>query len=143
MTPSFLIEHIWEDESMIELRVIASDGLFSGCTQVYTSWIDFEAFADRLEGFPRSDQHVVEEKIGEIGGYSFLRLVFRCTDGNGHAILEVEMEKSQQQRGAANFRPRAKLYCGIEAWAIDEFVVQLRTMHREKSGCARLSANAA
>ena len=76
---------------MIELRVSATDGLFSAVTQIYTSWESLNEFAYRLRGFPRTTLDIVEDTNGQIGGYSYFRVLFRCKDDAGHAAVEIEM----------------------------------------------------
>lgn len=136
--PSLSFEHIWEDDSMIELRVSATDGLFSGLTQIYTSWESLSEFANHLRGFPRTTLDTVEDTNGESGGYSYLRVLFRCIDGAGHAAVEIEMEQNQALAGPADIRASVKLGFSIEPVAIDGFVAQLQAMVNSKKGSALL-----
>ena len=126
---------------MIELRVSANDGLFGGTTHIYTTWEAIRDLRNRLQGFPRTTDDVVEEVVGTLGGYSYLRLRFHCVGGTGRAQAEVEMEKSQQQDGPLDFRPRAKLYVSFKAAAMDEFVSQIDALLAEKKGLARLATH--
>jgi hypothetical protein len=137
-SPRLVFDHIWEDEWMFELRVSVDDGLFSGVTQIYTTWEQLRDLRNRLQGFPRSSDSVVEETVSKPGGYSYLRLRFHCTDGTGHARAEVEMEKSEQQDGAQDFRPQVKLYVLFEAAAMDNFVSQIDMLIGAKKGSATL-----
>jgi hypothetical protein len=136
--PSLSFEHIWEDDSMIELRVLATNGLFSGVTQIYTSWDSLNEFANRLRGFPRTTSDIVEDANGEIGGYSYFRLVFRCITGAGHPVVEIEMEQNQACAGPGDIRGRAKLGFRIDGTAVDRFVAQLQAMVNSKTGSALL-----
>jgi hypothetical protein len=123
---------------MIELRVSASDGLFSGVTQIYTSWDSLKEFANRLRGFPRTTSDIVKDANGEIGGYSYFTLVFRCITGAGHPIVEIEMEQNQAGAGPGDIRGRAKLGFRIDGTAVDRFVAQLQAMVNSKTGSALL-----
>lgn len=123
---------------MLELRVSADDGLFSGVTQVYTTWESLRDLRSRLRGFPRSTNDVVDELIGAPGGYSYLRLRFHCIDGSGHAKVEVELQKSEQQDGALDCRPQLKTYVLFEPAAMDNFVSQIDVMISAKGGAAKL-----
>jgi hypothetical protein len=138
VNPSLSFEHIWEDDSMIELRVSASDGLFSGVTQIYTSCESLKEFANCLRGFPRTTLDSVEDVNGEIGGYSYLRVVFRCITGAGHPIAEIEMEQNQAGAGPGDLRGRAKLGFRIDGTTVDTFLAQLEAMVNSKTGSAVL-----
>jgi hypothetical protein len=140
-TSHLKLEHIWEDEWMIELRVSVDDGMFSGTTQIYSSWDALRDLRNRLKGYPRSTDDVVEETLGEPGGYSYLQLRFRCVDGLGHARAEVEMEKSQQQDRSEDFRPKVKLCIPFEAGMMDRFVSQIDALLAAKKGSAQLTAD--
>jgi hypothetical protein len=140
--PNLKLEHIWEDERMIELLVSVDDGLFSGVTQIYSTWGSLRDLRNRLSGFPHSTDEVVEETMGEPGGYSYLRVRFHCTDGVGHARAEVELEKSQQQHGALDFRSKVKLYIPFEAGMMDRFVLQIDALLAAKKGSAQLAGHA-
>jgi hypothetical protein len=138
MKPSLSFEHIWEDDSMIELRVSATDGLFSAVTQIYTNWESLNEFTNRLRGFPHTILDTVEDTNGQIGGYSYFRIFFRCIDGAGHAAVEIEMEQNRALAGPADIRANAKLGFPIEPLAIDRFVAQLQAMVDSKAGSALL-----
>jgi hypothetical protein len=139
--PNLNFEHIWEDDLMIELRVSASDGLFSGVTRIYTSWGSLNEFSNRLRGFPRTTSDIVEDANGEIGGYSYFRLVFRCITAAGHPIVEVEMEQNQADARPGDIRGRAKLGFRIDGIAVDRFVAQLQAMVDSKTGSALLEGH--
>lgn len=109
---------------MIELRISATNGLFTGVTQIYTSWESLKEFANRLRGFPRTTSDSVEDVNGEIGGYSYLRLVFRCISGAGHPIADIEMEQNQAGAGPGDLRGRVKLGFRIDGTMVDTFVAQ-------------------
>lgn len=123
---------------MIELRVSASDGFFSGLTQIYTTWEGLSEFTARLQGFPRTTKDMLEDINGAPGGYSYLRLVFRCINGAGHVATEVEMEQNQALVGLVDIRAKAMLGFLIEPLAIDSFVSQLQSMTQVKKGSAKL-----
>ena len=138
LKPSLRFEHIWEDDSMIEIRVSATDGFFSGLTEIYTSWESLSEFMNRLRGFPRATLDTIEDTNGKVNGYSYLRLFFRCIDGAGHAAVEIEMEQNQKLAGPADIRARAKFGFSIEPVAVDSFVTQLQAMMHSKKGSALL-----
>ena len=71
--PSLSLEHIWEDDSMIELRVSTTDSHFSGVTQIYTSWESLNEFANRLRGFPCTTLDIVEDTNGQNRWVLFFR----------------------------------------------------------------------
>lgn len=51
---SLVIEAVWDDPDMLEVRVAVSNGSFSGYTNVYVGLGDLVAAADHLSGFPTS-----------------------------------------------------------------------------------------
>lgn len=68
LNPNLTFEHAWEDDLMIALQVSASDGFFSGLTQIYTTWEALAEFAEQLQGFPRSTKDILEDTNGAPGG---------------------------------------------------------------------------
>jgi hypothetical protein len=85
----------------------------------------------------------VEDANGEIGGYSYFKLVFRCITGAGHPFVEIEMEQNQAGVGPSGIRGRAKLGFRIDASAVDRFVAQLQAMASSKTGSALLHGHEA
>lgn len=102
-----------------------ADGAFAGRVDVYESPDLAATLAAELRGFPRSPTDRREVVLGSFdptaagGG---LRLVFRCLDRSGHAVVEAELE-DQPMDGSA---PRSvRLRMPVDAPAIDAFVMDL------------------
>ena len=140
MAPGVSISIIWFDEDILELRVAASNGRFTGTTELYDSLDSLQNFAQTLHRFPTraSDERTVS--LGAFdpmyaGGGANLR--FHCIDAAAHAAVEVSI-RSDRRMHPPDFET-ASFSIGLEAAAIDLFVQQLREMKLEDGRSAQLS----
>lgn len=113
------------DPDYVRLDVSMADGAFAGRVDVYESPDLAATLATELRGFPQSPTDRREIVLGSFdraaagGG---IRLVFRCLDRSGHAVVEAELE-DQPMDGSA---PRSvRLRMPVDAPAIDAFVADL------------------
>jgi hypothetical protein len=138
------LKYLWSDVDVIELRVIASNGIFSGGADLYAPTGGLAEAASTLQGFPANTSDVRELQFGAFGSDSAgggANLRFSCKGGAGHAVLEfrVESEDGNDTHLTWN-RPEqsAHFFAEIEACAIDDFVAELRKLEDAKSGIATL-----
>jgi hypothetical protein len=129
------------DPDYVRLDISIADGDFAGRVDVYEDPALPKTLAEALRGFPRSPADRREIVLGSFdprvagGG---LRLIFRCIDRSGHAIVEAELE-DQPMDGTA---PRSvQLQMPVDAPAIDTFVAELHTWSPQR-GDRRLLAGA-
>lgn len=113
------------DPDYVRLDISMADGTFAGRVDVYERPGLAATLAAELNGFPRSPTDRREVVLGSFdpavagGG---LRLVFRCLDRSGHAIVEAELEDQPMDGSAPRF---ARLRMPVDATAIDSFVADL------------------
>jgi len=124
MKPALEFKIVWKDETedLLELRVSATNGNFSGAAKLYTQHGVGKRIAREIEGFPKSPKDVRVIEIGTFdpqiaGGGIKLRLF--CTDGSGHSEMEVRIQSKFGHREESSFLAK------IESVAIDDFVNQL------------------
>jgi hypothetical protein len=120
---------IYTDEHLIELRVVASNGLFAGQADVYADSEAPAEFAGVLRGFPSSHGDTREFELGSFdtefaGGGAGFR--FFCLDSVGHASAEVRLRGDPKVKGGMS--DTVLLHIPVEAAAIDSFVAQLTRM---------------
>ena len=136
---SLVIEAVWDDPDMLEVRVAVSNGSFSGQTNVYVGLGDLAVAADLLAGFPtnpRDERRVSwgsEEPESRLGR---VELLFRCRTGAGHLVLAAEVTSSDM--GAAETGQTVRLQLPFEAAGLDRFLEALRAIERAKRGTAML-----
>ncbi len=134
MEPAISIESIWEDESLLEVRIIASNGLFSATSDCYTNRDEIEKLATLIEGFPKKIGQEVQYTTGENDSISYFTLNLKCKDGSGHIIARVKIAhivsytNSEQENYVSEFDLR------VEASGIDNFVSSLKKLSKAKLG---------
>ena len=87
------LERIWtDDDQMIQVAVVASNGTQVGSMEIYIYPEDLKAFGDRLQEFPSSMDHEVELECGKDDPkwYGHFRLRAFVTQP-GEVALEVLM----------------------------------------------------
>lgn len=143
MDAGLWIAYRWHDIDVLEVKIKASNGEFSGLAQAYINHDDPRKAAEILEGFPRTSSDTRTLSFGTMdpefaGGGALLR--FFCTDGSGHAAIEVQMMGGAEPMLNRWSRPpqTAHFFANIEANAIDDFVRELRAFDPRKKGFASL-----
>lgn len=132
------LEIIWKDDDMVELQAFASNGRYSGTTEIYTTSEHLLELANSIQGFPKRVEDAVEFRAGETDSYAFLSLRFYCIDGAGHTAVLVSMEENVPN----DFRPAEKdrvcLELEYEPGCIDQFQKDIFQMALNKTGFALL-----
>lgn len=123
MKPTLEFKIIWKDniEDLIEIRVSATNGEFSGTAKLYTQHGIGKRVAREFEGFPSSPKDIREIEIGSFdpgwaGGGLKLRLF--CVNGSGHPRMEIRIQSE-------NKTEESRFLTEIESVAIDDFVNEL------------------
>ncbi|MDR3792207.1 MAG: hypothetical protein P4L03_02390 [Terracidiphilus sp.] len=141
------IDYLWHDEDVLQLKVAASNGLFSGSAQPYVSLGAAQEAAELLKGFPANSNDVREISFGTSGekfAGGYVHLYFSCWDQAGHAAVEMQFESKNESWPSLPGNPgyaalqTARFRAGIEASAIDRFVNDLKQFLLEKNQTARL-----
>jgi hypothetical protein len=144
MSSGLTLKVLWHDTDAIELATSASNGRFSGFAKPYVGIDSLGELADKLQGFPLDPGDERELRFGAFGkefaGGSVL-LRFFCAGLAGHAVVELRFEDEAGKNSGAEWnRPEqtATFFGWTEAFAIDEFVTELRRVGTNLSGEARL-----
>ena len=91
---SFLeLEIVWRDEHMLELKVIASNGRYSGITEVYDTSEALIAFVKSLHGYS-NDSNMLVHEAGEKDGYAYFAMLFYPLNNSGHVGLLINLEEN-------------------------------------------------
>ena len=115
------------DPDYLRLDISIADGDFAGRVDVYEDPELPRTLSEALRGFPRSPADRREVVLGSFdpkmagGG---VRLVFRCLDRSGHAVVDAELE-DQPMDGTP--RRSVVLRMPVAPPAIDAFVAELST----------------
>lgn len=123
------ISIVYTDEHLIELRIVASNGVFAGQAEVYADAESLIEFAAVLRGFPESREDTRAFELGSFdeeyaGGGAIFR--FFCLDSVGHASAEVRLRSDPKVKGGVS--DTVLLHIPVEAGVIDSFVAQLERM---------------
>jgi len=143
MESGLRIHCVWHDTDLVEVGISVSNGRFSGTARAYINHDDPENAATLLETFPRTPSDTREIGFGTMdaqyaGGGVWLR--FFCTDGAGHAAVEIRLNDESKPNTHRWLRPAqsAHFFANVEASAIDDFVRELRAFDPYESGSAWL-----
>jgi len=131
-------EIIWQDDDLVEIRVLASNDTFSGSTEVYTNYSELKKFAHELEGFPKSIEQFVSFICGEKKSYALAELDFYCFSNSGHTGVQVKLEANTSSNQRKNEKHSICLEIQFESSAADDFVTGLKKLIENKSGKAEL-----
>jgi hypothetical protein len=135
------ISIVYTDEHLVELRVRASNGVFTGQADVYADAESLLEFAGVLRGFPKSREDTREFELGSfdaahVGGGAGFR--FFCLDSVGHASAEARLRSDPKVKGGVS--DTVLLHIPVEAAALDSFVAQLERMEAVVGQAALLEA---
>ncbi len=129
------ITSIWEDDDgLFEVRVEASNGLFSGTADCYTDRETIGELSLAIEGFPKRIDQEVRFTTGERDDLSFFSLFFKCKDSSGHVILRVKVAHIESYTNASKERYISEFDIPLEASAIDVFARSLNALSKSKLG---------
>jgi len=123
-------EVVWVDEGVVELKIRASNGRFSGETCVYVRGID--DLKRPLAGFPSSPS---DHRRLELGAGGRAALGFSCADGAGHVVVEVRLRTEPDYGGREE---SVILHIPVESAAIDAFCAELSRMKIEVGARVKL-----
>ncbi len=135
---SFLeLQVIWKDPDMFELKVSASNGRYSGITEVYNTTESLFKFAQSLNDVSNNNKKVFYE-AGIKDEYAFFSMAFYRINNFGHVGVEINLEDNV----ATEFRPeeksKLKLEIIVESYAIDNFQKELSHLAINQNGMAIL-----
>jgi hypothetical protein len=130
---------MWDDESMIDVRISAWNGTFGGMSRAYVAIGELEKAAAKLRGFPNNPSDAREltfDGLGKGNARGDVRLRFHCSGGAVHTWMDASIESACDLTGSAQ---SVTLTLPIEAAAVDIFVDQLHRLGATRGGIAYLS----
>lgn len=125
--PKLSIELIWEDVELEELCITASNGEYCGTARVYFARGDVAALAQTIEGFPKALSQV-EVFEGGFDDGPRAKLVFRCIDQKGHAVVRVSLSESAYDNVQPPNMNDVTLEMRFDAAALDQFCKELEAV---------------
>ncbi len=131
------LEIVWKDDHMFELKINASNNLYSGVTEVYDTSESLYEFAQSLIEFPKYEKQLIYE-LGKQDGYAFFSMRFYCIDGFGHIGVEIILEENVSTDYRKEEKSKAKFEIIVEPSAIDNFQKSLSTAAKKQDGIAIL-----
>jgi hypothetical protein len=135
---SFLeLKSIWKDEDMFELKVIVSNKLFSGETEVYDQYECISDFAKELIGYPK-DNKILFYEAGEKDSYSYFSMKYYPLENSRHIGVEINIESNVPTVYRPEEKDKLKLEIIVEPSAIDNFQKELFQLAKNEEGTAIL-----
>ena len=135
---SFLeLQVIWKDDHMFELKVTASNGRYSGTTEVYDTKESLFSFAQTLIDFPRENKKLFHE-AGNKNDYAYFSMNFYCIDFPEHIGVEVNLEENLATEFRNEEKDKLKLEIIVELGAIVNFQKELSQLAITQKGIALL-----
>lgn len=125
--PTLSIELIWEDVDLEQLCITASNGEYCGSARVYFAQGGLAALAATIQGFPKAVSQVEVFEGGYDGGPR-AKLVFRCIDQLGHAVVRVSLTEFAYDNAQFQNMNDVNLEMPFEASALDQFCKELEAV---------------
>jgi hypothetical protein len=138
MKQGLRFEYLYHDNDIIEIRIVADNGLFRGTADVYIGRDTLSEVAEGLERFPEGSSDLRKFELGGFGPMfagGAARLSFYTKDMAGHVVVEVTVEADCRQLDKAE---HATVIADIEVAAIDQFMLELQSLEGELEGTATL-----
>ncbi|MFN5308813.1 MAG: hypothetical protein ACK5C0_05105 [Candidatus Kapaibacterium sp.] len=138
---SFLeLKSIWNDEHIFELKVIVSNNIFSGETEVYDQYERISEFAKKLVDYPK-DNKILFYEAGKKDSYSYFSMKYYPIDKSGHIGVEINIESNVPTFYRPEEKYKLKLEIVVEPSAIDTFQKELLHLAKNEDGTAILFGN--
>lgn len=134
---SLKLEVIWKDEHMFELRVLSSNGRYSGTTEVYETSESLIKFVSKLEGFPFGKDEV-KHSCGKKDGYAYFEMKFYKIGVSGTCGVLISMEENVATEYRKEEKDKLTMELIVEPNAIDIFCKELRNLASKEEGDAIL-----
>ena len=135
-----LLEAIWRDQDMVELRIELGHAGFSGHTLIYTSAIALNEVADSLQRFDPTTQQDVAFSLGFEDGSRQLRVKVYPFGRAFHLAAAVALSADVVSHGQPHGVWRVQVEMETELSLLDRFAADLRGIARTYTGRAVLSA---
>lgn len=133
--PFLELNVIWNDHEIIELRVKASNGSFSGKTEVYEIPECLNDFAEKLANYTKSPETLLY-KPSIRTGFQFFSMKYYFIDNIEKFGIEINIES--QSECFQDAKEYVKFEFFVEQSAIDNFQKELHLLAKKENGIARL-----
>ena len=127
--PLLRIEHVWDDDDLLEVKVTARNDRFAGATEVYTTPRALRDLARGIKGFPRSLSAQFAYDMGDDGRGRSVGLAFSCHRSAGQVAVIFSIRDGTD-------RVESRLI--VEPGAIDRFHTALLELCERKAGAAEM-----
>jgi hypothetical protein len=136
---SFLeLKVVWKDDDMFELKILASNGRYTGTTEVYDTSDLLGNFAKSLIGYPTGDAETLKHEAGQKDSHSYFAMTFYCIDNSGHIGVQIELEESVATNYRKEEKDKIKLEIIVVPSGIDKFQKELLQLVTTQNGMATL-----
>lgn len=138
-TKSFLeLKIVWKDDDIFEVKVLASNGRYSGTTEFYDTSDSLANFAKSLAGYPTVNTKTLKHEAGQKDGYAYFSMTFYCIDNSGHIGVQIELEESVGTNYRKEEKDKIKLEVIVVPSGIDKFQKELLQIATTQNGTATL-----
>lgn len=141
MDSKIIIESIWEDEDLFEVRVSGGSKGFSGIADCYTNRTTIKNLAVSLEGYPKKIGDEISFTSGENQSQSYFALHFKCKGGSGHVSVRVNISYIDNFMNGPEETYKAEFELEVERAAIDRFSKSLAALSESKLKDVRSELN--
>ena len=138
---SFLeLKVVWKDNDMFELKVTASNGRFSGMTEVYDTTESLSSLARSLSNFPTVIKTLLHE-AGEKDSYSYFSMMFYPVGRSGLIGVLINLEENVATEYRPEEKDKIKLEIIVELNSIDNFQKELLGIAINQKGTVVLNGH--
>lgn len=125
---------VWEDESLFEIRITATNGRFAGETCCYTLREEIRKLAQEIKGFPKSVTDQVYFSTYSTDHFSYFAIKFTCVDSSGHTSVRIKIAEIVTYSNASQVNNIAEFDIAVEPAAIDDFSNSLSELSKTPLG---------
>lgn len=137
MAPGLRFQVVWSDDDVLLVRVIGSNGDFSGQIDAYVAHGGLADAAKTIAGFPKDPTDAREVVLGRFGSEwagGAARLQFSCVDPAGHCAVAVVLESDGGRSAAGYGAEMARFHIRFAPAALDGLVAQLPLLESHGNG---------
>lgn len=139
MSKHLTFEMAYHDADLFEIRIVASNGDFSGATNVYTTPVELEALAAKLKNFPKT----IDDRVNFDGNpvsEGQAQIQFFCATGTGHTAAAINIGSINNWGPRVKGRDQVYLLLNYFDRPLQHFAEQIIHMTLRRSGTATLKA---
>ncbi len=123
---------------MMELRISANNGRYSGTTEVYEVSESLLEFVKELNGFPFGKDRLTHS-CGEKDSYAYFEMDFYKIGPSGICGVLITMEENVSTEYRKEEKDKLSMELIVEPNAIDNFCKELKSLAEREEGIAELN----